>query len=46
MDRSVLNFTLKRGQSYDKTLIKAAKDAKKDLTDFKKKFEAEIAKNK
>ena len=46
MDRSVLNFTLKRGKAYDKTLIKAAKDAKKDLTDFKKKFVAEIAKNK
>ena len=45
MDRAVLNFTLKRGQAYDKTLLKAAKDAKKELTDFLKKFEAEIAKN-
>ena len=45
MDRSVLNFTLKRGQAYDTTLIKAANDAKKELTDFLKKFEAEIAKN-
>ena len=45
MDRSVLNFTLKRGKAYDKTLIKAANDAKKELTNFLKKFEAEIAKN-
>ena len=45
MDRSVLYVTLKRGKAFDKTLIKAANDAKKELADFMKKFEAEIAKN-
>ena len=45
MDRSVFYVTLKRGANFDKALIKAAKDAKKELADFLKKFEAEIAKN-
>ena len=45
MDRSVFYVTLKRGKDFDKALIKSANDAKKELADFKKKFEAEIAKN-
>ena len=45
MDRSVLYVSLKRGKDFDKALIKAANDAKKDIQDFLKKFEAEIAKN-
>ena len=45
MDRSVLYVTLKRGKKFDNALIKAANDAKKELADFMKKFEAEIAKN-
>ena len=45
MNRSVIYITLKRGANFDKALIKGAKDAKKELADFLKKFEAEIAKN-
>ena len=45
MDRSVFYVTLKRGKDFDKALIKGANDAKNELADFKKKFEAEIAKN-
>lgn len=45
MDRSVLYVTLKRGLNFDKVLIKSAKDAKKELADFLKKFDAAIAKN-
>ena len=45
MDRSVLYVTLKRGVNFDNALIKIANDAKKELADFMKKFEAEIAKN-
>ena len=45
MDRSVLYVTLKRGTNFDKALITAANNAKKELADFLKKFEAEIAKN-
>ena len=45
MDRSVFYVTLKRGVNFDKALIKSAKDAKKELADFLKKFEAQIAKN-
>ena len=45
MDRSVFYVTLKRGTNFDKALIKGAKDAKKELADFLKKFDAEIAKN-
>ena len=44
MDRSVFYVTLKRGVNFDKALIKGANDAKKELADFLKKFEAEIAK--
>jgi DNA-directed RNA polymerase subunit L len=46
MDRSVLYVTLKRGKDFDRALIKAANDAKKELADFLKRFETEIAKNK
>jgi DNA-directed RNA polymerase subunit L len=46
MDRSVFYVTLKSGKNFDKTLIKGANDAKKEFADFKKKFEAEITKNK
>jgi len=46
MDRSVLNVTLKRGKDFDKALIRAANDTKKELADFSKKFEAEITKKK
>jgi len=45
MDRSVFYVTLKRGKNFDKALIKAANDAKKELANFLKKFEAEITKN-
>ncbi len=45
MDRSVFYVTLKRGKNFDKVLIKAANNAKKELAGFVKKFEAEIAKN-
>ncbi len=45
MDRSVLYVTLKRGVNFDKVLIKGAKDAKKELADFLKKFDAAVAKN-
>ena len=45
MDRSVFYVTLKRGKNFDKALIKAANDAKKELADFLKKFEVEITKN-
>ncbi|MBC8223827.1 DNA-directed RNA polymerase subunit L [Candidatus Bathyarchaeota archaeon] len=45
MDRSVFYVTLRRGTDFDKALIKAANDAKKELADFLGKFEAEIAKN-
>ena len=45
MDRSIFYVTLKRGKNFDKALIKAANDAKKELANFLKKFEAEIAKN-
>lgn len=45
MDRSVLYVTLKRGLNFDNVLIKSAKNAKKELADFLKKFEAEITKN-
>ncbi len=45
MDKSVFYVTLKRGKAFDKAFIKAANDAKKELADFLKKFEAEIAKN-
>ena len=45
MDRSVFYVTLKRGKDFDKALIKSATDAKKELADFVKKFEVEIAKN-
>lgn len=45
MDRSIFYVTLKRGKNFDKALIKAANDAKKELANFSKKFEAEIAKN-
>ena len=45
MDRSIFYITLKRGKNFDKALITAANDAKKELADFLKKFEAEIAKN-
>ena len=45
MDRSIFYVTLKRGKNFDKALIKAANDTKKELANFLKKFEAEIAKN-
>jgi DNA-directed RNA polymerase subunit L len=45
MNRSFLYVSLKRGKNFDKALIKAANDAKKELADFMKKFEAEVAKN-
>jgi DNA-directed RNA polymerase subunit L len=45
MDRSVLYVSLKRGKNFDKTLIKAANDAKIELANFMKKFKAEVAKN-
>ncbi len=45
MDRSVLYVTLKRGLNFDNVLIKSAKNAKKELANFLKKFETEIAKN-
>jgi len=45
MDRSVFYVTLKRGVNFDNALIKGAKNAKKELADFLKKFEAEITKN-
>jgi DNA-directed RNA polymerase subunit L len=44
MDRSVLYVSLKRGKNFDGALIKAANDAKKDVQDFLKKFEASVAK--
>ena len=46
IDRSQLFITLKRGTNFDRVLIKGAKDAKKELADFLKKFKAEIANNK
>ena len=45
MNRSIFYITLKRGTNFDKALITGANDAKKELADFLKKFEAEIAKN-
>ena len=45
MDRSVLYVTLKRGLNFDNVVIKSAKNAKKELANFLKKFETEIAKN-
>jgi DNA-directed RNA polymerase subunit L len=45
MDKSVLYVSLKKGKNFDKALIKAANDAKKELAVFLKKFEAEVAKN-
>ena len=44
MDRSSLNVTLKRGKDFDKALVRAANDSKKELADFQKKFEAAVAK--
>jgi DNA-directed RNA polymerase subunit L len=44
MDRSIFYVTLKRGSDFDRVLIRGAKDAKKGLADFLKKFKAEIAK--
>ena len=44
MDRSVMYVSLKRGKDFDKVLIRAANDAKKELAKFLKQFEASIAK--
>ncbi len=44
MDRSVFYVTLKRGENFDKALIKGANDAKKELAEFLTKFKAEITK--
>jgi DNA-directed RNA polymerase subunit L len=46
MDRSFLYVSLKRGKEFDKALIKAMKDADKELKDFQKKFESEVSKKK
>ncbi len=45
MDRSFLYVSLNRGQDFDKVLIEAANDAQKELEEFQKKFESEVAKN-